>query len=162
MRPTAWLVLSLALLPQCTASRGSPSDAGPAASIARPRYGAVMTEIGRRFELAGRAAKAKRFELAAFEVGELEEAFDDELPSAKLPKEGPTASLPAMAEAFAKTHPAALATAARAEDGPAFAEAFRQASATCNACHEASGHAFIKVPAAPGMSVPDLEPIAAP
>ncbi len=116
-----------------------------------------MSEVGRRFELAGRAASANKFELAAFEVGEIEELFDGDLKIAELPKEGNTASIPAMAEAFAKTHPAELLRAAKANDGRAFADAFQRASVTCNGCHVASGHGFIHVPSVPGKSVPDLQ-----
>ena len=116
-----------------------------------------MSEVGRRFELAGRAAVAHRFELASFEVGELAELFEGDLPNAELPKEGPTAALPALAAAFAKTHPPELAKAAKANDAQAFADAFQRASVACNGCHQASGHGFIQIPSVPGRSVPDLE-----
>ena len=59
-----------------------------------------MVQVGRRFELAGRAAVANRFELAAFEAGELGELFENDVPRASLPKEGPTTQIPAMAKAF--------------------------------------------------------------
>lgn len=165
MRASALVLAASMVLAACsrpTASQGSPpSDAAPA-SATQPRYGALMAEIGRRFELAGRAANANRFDLAAFEVGEIQELFESELPRAELPKEGSTAALPALADAFAKTHPADLLKATHAKDGRAFAEAFQRASATCNGCHQASGHAFIQIPSAPGKSVPDLDPIASP
>jgi len=121
-------------------------------------YGAVMSDVARRFELAGRAAVANRFELAAFEADELGELFD-ELPHAALPKEGPTDVLPAMVDAFAKTHPRALRDAARASDARAFAEAFQNASAACNACHQATHHGFVQIPSVPGKAVPDVDPI---
>jgi cytochrome c553 len=147
-------------------SRATPApptthDAAPPVVGVRPRYGAVMAEVGRRFELAGRAAVAGRFELAEFEVGELGELFD-ELPSAELPKEGPTAALPALADAFAKTAPADLAKAAKASDARAFADAFARAAAQCNACHKSAEKAFIQVPSVPGKSVPELEAVAIP
>ena len=129
---------------------------------ARPGYGAVMAEIGQRFELAGRAAVAQRFELASFEVDEMRERFEGDLPRADLPKEGPTTELPGMADAFVKAHPPELAKAAKAKDEHAFAEAFQRAAAACNACHQASGHGFIQVPSVPGKSVPDLDPLPAP
>lgn len=120
-----------------------------------------MSEIGRRFELAGRAAAANRFELAGYEVGEMQELFDGDLPNADLPKEGPTAALSTLADAFAKTQPAELAKAAKADDGRAFSEAFQRVAGACNACHEASGHGFIGIPSVAGQLVPDLAPLGA-
>ena len=61
-----------------------------------------MVEVARRFEIAGRAMNANRFELAEFEVGEIEELFEDDVPDAELPKEGPTAHIPAVAKGFLK------------------------------------------------------------
>jgi hypothetical protein len=156
-----------ALAVGCARSRqpavGSHSEAERAAPAhdERPRYGAVMGEIGRRFELAGRAAVAARFELAAFEVGELQEAFAQDLPRAELPQEGPTAGLPAMAAAFLRAQPAALQHAAADKNLQQFSEAFRAASVACNGCHQASGHGFIEIPSQPGKDVPDLEPVPA-
>ena len=121
-----------------------------------------MSEVGRRFELAGRAAAAGRFELAEFEAGELGELFDEDLPGAELPKEGPTAALPAQADAFAKTAPADLAKAAKAKDPRAFADAFARAAALCNACHQSAEKAFLQVPTVPGQAVPVIEPVTPP
>lgn len=133
----------------------------PAERASAPRYGALMAEVGRRFELAGRASIAGRFELASFEVEEIEELFEEDLPAAELPKEGATAKLPALAEAFVKTHPPELKKAASAKDRAAFAAAFQRAAGTCNGCHQASDHAFIEIPSVPGKPVPDVETPAA-
>lgn len=120
-----------------------------------------MAEVGRRFELAGKASAANRFELASFEVGELGELFAEDLPRAELPKEGASTALPAMADAFAKTDVPALAKAADSRDSAAFASAFDGAAASCNACHRASGHGFVEVPSVPGQPVPALDAIPA-
>jgi cytochrome c556 len=124
-------------------------------------FGEIMLEVGQRFELMGRAASAGRFELAAFEAGELGELFDNDLPRARLPKEGPTDEIPRMAGAFAKTMPGRLKQAAVSHDMAAFRAAFKDASADCNACHRASAHAFVHVPDEPGRSVPVLDPVSA-
>jgi len=112
--------------------------------------------------VAGRAASANRFDLAAFEVGELEELFENDVPRASLPKEGPTAQIPAMARAFLEAIPPELTRAASSRDREAFAAAFGHAAAMCNACHEASAKGFIQVPSAPGQSVPVLDALPAP
>lgn len=121
-----------------------------------------MAEVGRRFETAGRAANANRFELAEFEAGEIEELFESDVPNAELPKEGPTAHIPATAKAFLANNAPDLKRAAASKDRAAFAAAFQRASAACNGCHQASAKGFIQVPSEPGKGVPDLDPLPAP
>jgi mono/diheme cytochrome c family protein len=118
-----------------------------------------MVDVARRFEVAGRAASANRFELASFEVGELEELFESDVPGAELPKEGPTAQIPVMAKAFLTVNVPDLKTAAASKDIASFRAAFGRAASSCNACHQASAKGFVQVPSEPGHSVPDLDPI---
>ncbi len=127
-----------------------------------PGLGTVMVDVGRRFELYGRAGSSERFELAAFEASELGETFENDIPHAQLPKEGPTAHIPAASRAFAATNIPELKKAAENKDGRALASAFASAADACNACHAASGKAFIVVPRIPGRSVPEVERNAAP
>lgn len=143
--------LCLVFLAAC--SRTASGDAGPAAR----GYGDVMSDVGRRFELAGRAAAANRFELAAFEIGEMRELFEGDLSRATLPKEGPKEALASTAKGFVEVNLPELEKAASAKDARAFAAAFQRASVTCNGCHTSSGHGFIQIPSVPGKSVPDLE-----
>jgi mono/diheme cytochrome c family protein len=117
-----------------------------------------MVSVGRRFEVAGRAVVANRFDLASFEVGEIEEAFEDDVPSAELPKEGPTAQIKPMALAFLKTNVPDLKKGAASKDVATFRAAFERTAAACNACHQAAEKGFIQVPTIPGKGVPDLEP----
>lgn len=137
------------------------SRSGTQKDSAAPRYGAVMAEIGQRFELSGRAFDAGRFELAAFEVGELSELFNQDLPRAEPPKEGPRENLKSMADAFAKVSPARLKSAIGSRDPLAFRAAYKEAAVSCNSCHAASGHGFIEVPSEPNKPVPNLDPAAA-
>jgi hypothetical protein len=120
-----------------------------------------MAEVGRRWELAGRAAAANRFELAAFEIGEIEELFAGDLSRAELPKEGPSAQLPSLASAWVNTHPPALKKATEKHDAAAFAAEFERASGTCNACHKASEHGFLEIPTVAGKPVPNFDPLPA-
>jgi hypothetical protein len=123
--------------------------------------GNVMVQVARRFELAGRAAVANRFELAEFEAGEIQETFENDVPGAELPKEGPTAQILPLAKAFLETNAKELHDAAEKKDRAAFDAAFQRAAAACNTCHEASAKAFIHVPSEPGKPVPDVEPVPA-
>jgi cytochrome c553 len=158
MKPSPYLLLALLLAVSCSRTPSAGMDPGADA----PGLGEVMVQVGRRFETAGRAASANRFELAAFEVGELEELFENDVPRARLPKEGPTAQIPSMAKAFLAAIPPELARAAASQDRAAFAAAFEHAAVMCNACHESSAKAFIKVPSIPGQSVPVMDPLPAP
>jgi len=146
-----------ALMPATDA--GEAKGADEAEDDDGPSLGNVMVQVARRFEIAGRAAAANRFELAEFEAGEIEEVFGDEVPHASLPKEGPTAHIPAMAKAFLTTNAPELKKAAAAKDPKAFEAAFQRASAACNGCHQASAKGFIQVPSVPGRSVPDVDPL---
>jgi hypothetical protein len=161
-----WIALLL-LIPTAGCSRTTAAPSGEKGSAASeppvaPGLGQVMSEVGHRFEMAGRAANANRFELAAFEVGELQELFETDVPRASMPKEGPTAHIPAMAKAFLEAVPPDLTRAAASKDQAVFATAFQRAAAMCNACHQASAKVFIQVPAVPGHAVPDLDPLPAP
>lgn len=150
--------------PTSTASAPAPSDtATPEAApdVGRARYAAVMVEIGQRFELLGRATLANRHELAAYEVDQLADLFDEDLRAAALPKKGATRALPGMADSFRGMHIPALARATKARDKKAFNEAFTAAAAACNGCHDSSGHRFIEIGSVPGKPMLVLDPLPA-
>ena len=118
-----------------------------------------MAEVGTRFERLGRAAQAGRFELAEFERGEIEEIFEEDLPTAEPPRESAGVNLTGVAQAFAKTNLPDLKQAIQSRDPSAVRRAYALASETCNGCHRASGHAFVEIPGQPGQSVPRLDPL---
>ena len=141
----------LALAPAC-----SQADAGLAA---RARYGPLMGEAGRRFEILGRSAQAGRWELAAYQAHEMGEMWQDELPRASTPHAVDTVLLRPQEKAFGAVHPAALEAAARSSDKEGFERAFAAAAGSCNACHASTGFGFVEIPAAPGQLVPHLGPV---
>ena len=153
----SFIAAVLATAPGCS----RPAPPPPEQKAEGPGLGEVMVTVGRRFETAGRAAVANRWELAAFEAGELGELFEQDVPHASLPKEGPTAQIPAMTKAFLASVPPDLARAAGSRDRAAFAAAFERAATQCNACHAAAEKGFIQVPTAPGQSVPVVDPLPA-
>ena len=142
-------VLALLCLASCSKGAGAPSEGARG-------LGDVMADVGRRFEVAGRAAAGNRFELAAYEADELGEIFENDVPRASLPKEGPTAQIPTLAKSFLETAPPALVKAAQAKDPVAFAAAYADAAGQCNACHQSAEKGFIQIPVTPGQSVPVL------
>lgn len=119
-------------------------------------YGSTMAEIGRRHEQLGRAVRAARFELAAYQLGEIRECFEETLPRVAPPREGHPEVLPEQARRFEEVLGLRLPAALAARDATAADAAFREVAGACNVCHEASGHGFIVVPAAPGAAVPEV------
>jgi hypothetical protein len=119
------------------------------------RFGDAMAEVGRRFERAGRAVAAARWDLASYDLGEIEEVFADDLPRAERPGDVPIDPAP-RAAAFAATNLPALQKAAAARDRAAFDAAFAAAAAACNACHVEAQKAFIEIPATVDAEVPTL------
>jgi len=166
MRPFALLLAFASLLPSCSRLDPAPPPPSAPSATAAPAsaavsLGTVMSEVGRRFELAGRAAAASRFELAEFEAGEIGELFTNDIPRAELPKEGPTAHIQGMAKAFLDANAPDLQKAAASHDFRTFATAFERTATACNTCHKTSAKPFIEVPTVPGKSVPNLEPLPA-
>jgi hypothetical protein len=131
----------------------------PAAAPSGPRYGELMAEVGRRFERLGRAFRANRLALAEFELGEIGEVFEEDLPKAEPPRESAGVNLAGVAQAFRETNLPELESALRSKDPAAFRAAYAHAAETCNGCHRTSGHAFVEVPAEPGAAVPRLDPL---
>jgi hypothetical protein len=136
-----------------------PACAGASTPEIEPRYGELMAEVGRRFELSGRSVRAGRLALAAFELEELQEIFDEDLPKAAPPRVNAGADLAGVAGAFRQTNLPELLAAVRARNVRAFGAAYARAAETCNGCHRGSGHEFIEVPALPGAAVPRLDPV---
>lgn len=152
---TLVIVLALGALVACSGS-DKPEEA--ALPIENVRVGAVMMETGRRLETAGRARQAGRWELAEYEVHEIEELFEEDLSRALLPGECNDAISEQMFDEITRTQLPALRVAAGNRDDAAFASAWRDTTARCNGCHGACRVAFVQVPAQPGSSVPRIEP----
>ena len=109
-------VMALADTPPKELPPGQAADGG-APTAPQWRYGELMSEVGHRFETMGRAVKAHRYELAAFELDELQEIFEEDLPHAERPKL-PTEVTPS-ARKRASSPCCALARTSRASLAPA-------------------------------------------
>jgi hypothetical protein len=127
--------LALAVLP------GHAADDQPSAAAA-PGLGEIMTLNQMRHLKLWFAGSQKNWELAAYELDELQEGFDDMvkyfptkdgLPVAQMVKDvtpGPTAELKAAIEA---------------KSTGKFAAAFDKLTAACNSCHKGTNHGFIVI-----------------
>jgi hypothetical protein len=151
------LVLSCGRAPSAGSDADSSTAASAFPSTSPPRrYGDVMTEVGRRFERIGRAVAAGRWELAGYDLDELDECFAD-LATAAPPPDVKTDLRP-FAKAFVEAHPAALKKLAEKRDRAAFGAEFERTATTCNGCHQAAGKWYLVVPGELGASVPQLGP----
>jgi hypothetical protein len=156
LRLTAFaLVLTVSIL---GCARKEAGEGEEAADAAKPRFGALMQEVGRRFETMGRAVAAHRWELAGYQCEELEEVFE-ELPRAQIPERADASALAQHENEFTSTRLPGLKKALAARDSVLFADAFREASQTCNTCHASADRPFIEVPSEPGTGVPRLDRI---
>jgi cytochrome c553 len=145
MRSWSFVALSFAVI-SCSRSAPPPGK----------HFGDLMSEVGRRFERLGRAVAAGRWELADYDLGEIGEVFEQDVPTALMPPEVHV-DLRSMAQAFAATTPADLEKAIAARDRGAFEAAFARAATACNGCHRAAGRGFIEVPSTIGAAVPRLD-----
>jgi hypothetical protein len=136
-----------------------PPDCAGSAGSGRARYGALMTDVGQRFERLGRGARAGRYEIAALEAREIEAIFASDLPRAEPPAGARSANLPELAEAFSKTELPLLEGALKASDAVAIRAAFARTAEGCNRCHRASDSAFVEVPSQTGQEIPVLTPL---
>ena len=137
-------------------------DEGPAEDEGVPppsrHLGEMMAEVGRRLERSGRSVAAGRWELAAYDVGELEEVFEGEIAVVVTPEDVPL-DVGKVAAGFARTQLPVLERAIESRDRAAFEQAFAQTAEGCNSCHRAANHGYIEVPTAIGEGIPRLGPL---
>jgi len=116
----------------------------------RPGMGDLMTAfVQPRHIKLGLAGTAQNWDYAAYELGELREAFDD---VAKLiVKHGNLQIAPAIASTV-KPPMDALEAAIKAKDQAAFAKAYGDLTDGCNACHNSADHAMIVIMAPDGSA----------
>jgi hypothetical protein len=122
-----------------------------------PGLGELMTAfVQPRHIKLGLAGAAQNWAYAAYELSELRETFDD---VGKLVlKHGKLEIAPAIASTV-KPPMDAVDAAIRAKDQTAFAKAYGDLTAGCNACHQSADHAMIVIqaPAAGGTAFPDQD-----
>ncbi len=106
-----------------------------------------------RFGRAGRAVLAGRWELAGYDLHELDEIFSDDLSTSGWHGKPQLADL---AKTFQAQRITALRTAANAHDRAAYEHAVADAARACNECHKAADMAYIEISATLGAEVPTV------
>ena len=137
--------------------KSEPPTTTEASGESTARFGPLMLQVGHRLELSGRAARAGRWELAAYEVHELTEVYEGPLLEAPAPPE-----VHARIEPFIESCLEPLEQAARAHDMARFEREFATTTIGCNACHATANVPFIEIPSELGVEVPRMTPVEAP
>jgi hypothetical protein len=116
----------------------------------------MMAFVQPRHIKLGLAGAAQNWDYAAYELDELRETFEDI--GRLIVKHGKLEIAPAVASTV-KPPLDALDAAIKAKDAAAFAKAYADLTAGCNACHQSAGHAMvvIQVPTVSGTAFPDQD-----
>ena len=107
-----------------------------------PGLGEIMTLQQMRHLKLWFAGQAGNWPLADYELDELKEGYEDIVKYFPTKDDAPTGP---MASAVIEKEVAELNTAIAAKNAKQFAAAFEKLTASCNACHQASKHAFIVI-----------------
>jgi hypothetical protein len=121
----------------------------------RPGLGDLMTAFVQPHHIKlGLAGAAQNWLLAAYELDELQETFED---VGKLILKHGSLDIPSAIAATVKPPMAAVDAAIKAKDPAAFTKAYADLTASCNACHQSADHAMIVIqaPSVGQTSFPD-------
>jgi hypothetical protein len=114
----------------------------PAPAAAASGLGEIMSLQQMRHLKLWFAGSAANWELAAYELDELKEGFDDVLK--RFPTHDGVALAPIVNSLVAREIPG-LETAIQARDAARFASAFDALTDGCNGCHQSAKHGFIVI-----------------
>jgi hypothetical protein len=147
MRPILVLVMLAGFAMPALAQSPPPAQSPPreddrARAPYTPGLGEIMTLQQMRHLKLWFAGKARNWELAAYELDELKEGFED---VAKYFPSKDDVPLAPMVAAITDKEVPALDKAIEAKNPKAFATAFDALTQSCNACHQASKHGFIAI-----------------
>lgn len=122
-----------------------------------PRLGEVMSLQLMRHAKLWFAAKEKNWPLAAYELDELKEGFED---AARYHASDDGVPIAQMIGALTPGPIDELSSAIEHQDGDAFAKSFDRLTGACNACHAAAKHGFIRIqrPSASSFDNQDFRP----
>ena len=133
----------------------APQGQGAAPQAYRPGLGDLMTmTVQPRHTKLGLAGQEKNWAYAAYELHELEEAFER---AARVWPMYRKTNIAELVVATTKEPMEAVSQAIKAADGPKFAEAYGRLTATCNACHQSTERAMIVIQAPKASPFPDQD-----
>jgi hypothetical protein len=140
---------------QPTGMAGMKMEETKSATPYHPGLGELMTAfVQPRHIKLGLAGNDQNWPYAAYELGELTETFDD---VAKLVPKHDDLPIPEMIASTVKQPMSALDAAIKATDAAAFAKAYTDLTAACNACHRSAGHPMIVIRVPTVSAFPDQD-----
>jgi hypothetical protein len=134
------LAIVVALAVGMVASAHAADDKPPA--VATPGLGEIMTLTQMRHLKLWFAGREKNWELAAYELEELQEGFDDAIKYFPTKDDVPVAQ---MVKDITPGPMGELKSAVEAKDWKKFAKAFDSLTAACNTCHQGAKKPFIVI-----------------
>ncbi len=144
----SWWIASLALVSIGMVSCSKGSDGSllenrlAAVEAAAPGVGDVMSNVQLHFAKLYFAVEASNWDLAKFELHEIEENLEK---SVRLRPEEKGVQLDGILEAFKETEFEAMNKAVVSKDKMSFGRAYDDSIAVCNSCHTATGRHFIVI-----------------
>lgn len=125
-----------------TAGKGFAQDDAEVNEVYVPMLGDSMLSIQMRHIKLWLAGSAKNWQLAGYELGEIEEVFEDAARFNHVFKGMPVAD---MIKKITARPLKDLGAAIEAKDASRFDAAFDGLTAACNECHRSAGHGFIMI-----------------
>jgi hypothetical protein len=150
MRRIAVLAI-VAAVAATTANSASPQQQSTAKPYV-PSLADMMLLVQMRHAKLWLAGNAANWELASFAIHEIEEGLEDMAKLHPTYKESPIGP---MIESTVKGPIEDIEKTIKARDRAAFAAAFDKLTSACNACHQASNHAFIVIQRPAGSPFPN-------
>ncbi len=127
----------------------------PAPQAFSPSFGDMMTmTIQPRHIKLWVAGQEKNWVYAAYELHEMEEALEN---VARVRPIYRTSNIAELIAATMKAPMDAVAEAIKSANAAKFTEAYAQLTATCNACHQSTEHAFVVIQVPKASSFPDQD-----
>jgi hypothetical protein len=131
----------------------APQAAAP--QVYRPGLGDLMTmTVQPRHTKLGLAGQEKNWTYAAYELHELEEAFER---AARVWPIYRKTNIAELVVATTKEPMEAVAQAIKSADAAKFTEAYGRLTATCNSCHQSTERAFVVIQAPKTSPFPDQD-----
>ncbi len=146
------LRLSLAILAPAFLLAGCSRKTAPEPYV--PGLGEIMTLNQMRHTKLWLAGEARNWDLAAYELDELKEGFDDAAKYHPTHKNVPL-PIPGLIDRIMKVPLADLGKAIQARDPKAFETAYDSLTAGCNSCHQAANFGFNVVQRPAGNPFPN-------
>jgi hypothetical protein len=120
------------------------SPPAPAAAAYVADLGAMMGQQQMRHIKLGLAGDAGNWKLAAYELGELKDGFDEIVQYHKTHKESPV-PIDEAVETIMKEPMSELAKAIEKKDKAEFRKTYDTVTDGCNACHQATNYGFLVI-----------------